>query len=68
MDCEISFGAVTSEGFLITAPALPYRVGDLLSQHLLKDTLTTMDRDANGSACMRSWEIIQLEGEFGALQ
>jgi hypothetical protein len=66
VDCEISFGLVTPEGFLITASTLPYRVGDLLGQHLRNHTLTTMDRDAYGSTYMRHWDITEREGEFSA--
>ena len=63
VDCEISFGLVTREGFLISASSLPYRVGDLLGQQLDHDTLTTEDRDAYGSTRMRRWDITEREGE-----
>jgi hypothetical protein len=63
VDCEIAFGLVTPDGFLITASSLPYRVGDFLGQELDLDALTTMDREAHGKACVRRWTIMEREGE-----
>jgi hypothetical protein len=68
LDCEISFGSVTPKGLLITASSLPFRVGDLLGQHLGSDTLTTTDRDPDGGTHMRRWDITEREGELSALQ
>lgn len=68
VDCEVSFGLVTRDGFLITASSLPYRIGDLLSQQPDSDTLTTEDRDAYGSTRMRRWDITEREGELSALE
>lgn len=68
IDCEISFGLVTREGFLISASSLPYRAGDLLGQRLDDHTLITKDRDAYGSTRVRRWDITERQGELGAWQ
>lgn len=68
VDCEISFGVVGLEEFRITASTLPYRIGDILNQQLGDGTLTTNDRDHNGNAITRQWEITGIEGATGALQ
>jgi hypothetical protein len=64
VDCEISLGRVTPDGFLIAASSLPYRVGDHLVHHLGIDTLVTKDRDARGNARTRGWAIADREGDF----
>jgi hypothetical protein len=67
VDCEVSFGAVSGVGFQITASSLPYRIGDVLGQRLTGRSLTTMDRAVNGDVITRAWDIIDREGEVGAL-
>jgi hypothetical protein len=67
IDCEISRGVVTPEGFQITTSTLPYRVGAVLGQDVLHDTITTRDRGADGAAVGRVWDIIECEGDLGAL-
>jgi hypothetical protein len=68
VNCEISFGSVSAEGFRITASTLPYRAGDYLQQHFGADMFTTMDRAANGDAVTRDWDIVSTEGELAALR
>jgi hypothetical protein len=66
IDCEISFGIVTPEGFRITASTLPFRRGRMLGQLALGDTITTPGR-ANGKATLSVWEILDCEGDAGAI-
>ena len=68
IDCEISFGIVACEGFRITAATLPYRLGAVLGQRFLHDTVTTCHRAADGAAGARVWDIIDCEGDLGALR
>jgi hypothetical protein len=68
VDCEISFGMAAPDGFRITASSLPYRVGDVLGQSLTKDSVGTRDRDERGDPVDRRWEIVDREGDIGALQ
>jgi hypothetical protein len=66
VDCEISFGAALPSGFRISASTLPWRIGDSLEQHFVREQLSTMDRAANGSTMTRRWEIIETEGDLDA--
>jgi hypothetical protein len=66
VDCEISIGAALPSGFRISASTLPWRVGDRLEQHFVRDQLSTMDRAPNGSTLTRRWEIIDAEGDLDA--
>jgi hypothetical protein len=66
LDCEISFGAALPSGFRISASTLPWRVGDMLEQHFVREQLSTMDRAANGSTMTRRWEITDAEGDLDA--
>jgi hypothetical protein len=68
VDCEISFGIVTPDGFRITASSLPYRIGDVLSQSLTNDWVSTRDRDARGNPVDRLWDIVGAEGDIGVLR
>jgi hypothetical protein len=68
IDCEISFGVVAPEGFRIGASTLPYRLGAVLGQCLRDDTVTTCDRGTGGAAVARHWDIIECEGDLGALR
>jgi hypothetical protein len=67
VDCEISFGNVSPNGFCITQSSLPYRRGDVLKQRLTNDTVITMDRAPNGDPIARHWRITESEGERAAL-
>lgn len=67
VDCEISFGRALPSGFRITASTLPWRIGVLLDQRIMRTQLTTLDCAGNGSAITRRWEIVDAEGDLGAL-
>jgi hypothetical protein len=67
VDCEISFGRVLPAGFHISASTLPWRIGALLGQRIMRTQLTTPDCAANGSAISRRWEIVEAEGDLSAL-
>jgi hypothetical protein len=67
VDCEISFGRALPAGFLIGASTLPWRIGALLDQRLMRTQLTTLDCAANGSAMTRRWEIVDAEGDLSVL-
>jgi len=64
IDCEISFGMVRPEGFVITASSLPYRVGDILDPRHSGQQLQTMDRAPAGNIATRHWEISEVEGDL----
>lgn len=67
VDCEISFGIAAPNGFRITASSLPWRIGEALGQSLRHDTFSTPDRDERNRPVMRRWEIVDTEGDIGAL-
>jgi hypothetical protein len=67
LDCEISFGDALPGRFQITAPTLPYRIGDVLDPHFMRGQLITMDRAQNSTAMTRRWEITHGEGDPEAL-
>jgi hypothetical protein len=67
IDCEISFGTVGAAGFMITASSLPYRIGDFLDPRYCGGRLTTLDRSSTGAVVIRSWEIIESEGDLTAI-
>ncbi len=67
VDCEISFGSLRAEGFVITASSLPFRVGDILDPSLAGDDMTTRDRATTGDVVTRHWAITESEGEVRAL-
>lgn len=68
VDCEISFGIVTLDGFRITASSLPYRIGSSLNQSLTNGMVSILDRDARGNPVDRHWEIVDGEGDLGVLR
>lgn len=67
VDCEISFGRVSSAGFLISASTLPFRVGDRLDPQIRGEALTIRDRTAEGDPTERHWLITAAEGDLGRL-
>jgi hypothetical protein len=67
VDCEISVGGALPAGFQITASTLPWRIGALLDPRFMQAQLTTLDCAADGSAITRRWEIVDAEGDPGAL-
>lgn len=66
IDCEISFGVVSTEGFVITASTLPHRLGESLDPRHSAAGLKTRDRAATGGSVTRHWEISNLEGDLDA--
>jgi hypothetical protein len=68
LDCEISFGQVAPDGFRIAASTLPYRVGDILGQRMVGDTIVTDDRGSRGEPIQRRWVIIAAEGALDAIR
>ncbi len=64
IDCEISLGEVRGDRFQIVASTLPFRVGDDLAVHAVRDTASIRDRDARGNYVVRHWEITASEGEM----
>ncbi len=67
VDCEISSGTVTADGFRILASSLPYRVGDLIAPRLDGEALSMQDRAGDGRHIRRRWRITASEGELEAL-
>lgn len=69
VDCEISFGRVAGKDWTILRSSLPYREGahlDLLmagSGH----RLSTADVAVDASAMLRTWDVVEIEGDAAAL-
>ncbi|MDB6082674.1 MAG: hypothetical protein JWN43_555 [Gammaproteobacteria bacterium] len=68
MDCEISAGTVAADGLRISASTLPYRRGRRVGQRMLQNRVTTLECSAAGDAVTRAWDIIESEGDAGALE
>jgi allophanate hydrolase len=64
VDCEISFGAVTNDGWRIDRSTLPYRVGRLLAPQITGRGLSTADVDPWGRPIVRRWTITAEDGGF----
>ena len=67
IDCEISIGAITAEGWRIDRSTLPWRAGALLLEadaDLSGATLAVMDMDVNGRPTIRRLEAIDRRGAF----
>ncbi len=69
VDCEISFGSVAGDAWVIERSSLPYREGALLSPQLSasEHRFSSADVAADGSEMRRVWNVVELEGEPGAL-
>jgi hypothetical protein len=69
VDCEISFGNVTSAGWVISRSSLPYREGAHLDPRPVAGThrCRTADGGAGEGVTCRTWEILELEGDAAAL-
>jgi hypothetical protein len=67
VDCEISFGAIDGDDWLIAASTLPFRVGDRLCPLAQGEGgIALSGRDAAGAPVMRGWRIISREGNTSA--
>ncbi len=69
VDCEISFGRVSASGWIIERSSLPYREGARLDPQISRSEqcCKTEDISGDGSAMLRRWDIIELEGDASAL-
>ena len=67
IDCEISIGVASSRGLRICASTLPHRVDDRLTAGLAGHVCDIPDRAADGAPYMRRWDILEVEGDMGAL-
>ena len=67
VDCEISFGRVADDAWVIERSSLPYREGALLSPWFSasEHTFSSSDVTADGSAMRRNWNVVELEGVPG---
>jgi hypothetical protein len=68
IDCEISVGRITPQGFQITASTLPYRVGRMLNQRFMARRVALDDVDPNGIAVERRWDLHDTEGDIHHLR
>jgi isopenicillin N synthase-like dioxygenase len=67
IDCEISFGTVTSEGWRIDRSTLPWREGALLVEPqaaIVGGRLAVADVDAKGLPIERELRLMDLHGTF----
>lgn len=67
IDCEISFGTVTPEGWRIDRSTLPWREGALLAQPdvaIERARLDVLDVDARGLPVTRHLKLLDLHGTF----
>lgn len=68
IDCEISFGEVTPQGWRIDQSSLPFREGRYLDPHLPVGRSTSVvaaDIDRDGRPMERRWTILDLQGQLG---
>lgn len=69
LDLEISQGVVTTRGWIIQRSSLPFRETDnmgLRGDLTRDDRIGTLDRDPQGRARDRVWEILSMEGSPSA--
>jgi hypothetical protein len=64
VDCEISLGALTTDGWRIDRSTLPHRVGRLLAPQIASWGLATADADPWGRPIMRRWAITAQDAGF----
>lgn len=67
IDCEISFGTITPEGWRIDRSTLPWREGALLlgaDARMASGVLTVADVDPTGAPMARRLELLDLHGAF----
>ena len=63
VDCEISLGEVSENGWRITRSSLPYKVGAALKVQLGQQ-LQVADIDESGDKKTRQWNILKVEGNL----
>lgn len=63
VDCEISIGVIDGTRWRVEASTLPYRVGADLAPERAGDGLTTRDVRPGGEPAVRTWQIVESEGE-----
>lgn len=67
VDCEISFGAIDGDDWLIAGSTLPFRVGDKLCPLAQGEGgIALSGRDAAGAPVIHGWRIISREGNTSA--
>lgn len=67
VDCEISLGRASAQGWQITRSSLPYKVGALLAARPHGDRgVRLSDLDEAGRAVWRPWEVVEEEGDGSA--
>lgn len=67
VDCEISFGTITSAGWQIVSSTLPWRIGSILIEEdalEFGDRFCISDIDAHGRPMARHLAVIQAYGDF----
>jgi hypothetical protein len=64
IDCEISIGTVSADGFRITSSTLPHRRGARLELRVEPGTALHVDCDAAGAQVTRIWDIVECEGDI----
>jgi len=67
VDCEISEGTVTADGWIIRRSSLPYREGCCLAMHAPErsGTFDVSDLSAEGRLVERCWDIVDAQGAPG---
>jgi hypothetical protein len=67
IDCEISYGAVTTDGWKIEHSSLPFKEGKALDPRFppgKTSSIVVDDIDRNGAAFERRWSIIDAQGHL----
>jgi hypothetical protein len=64
LDCEISLG---SAGNVILASTHPWRVSERFELTCTEASVTTVDIDPEGNRLVRRWEVVEAEGDPGAV-
>jgi hypothetical protein len=67
LDCEITLGSAGFGGNVILASTHPWRVAAYFELRCADSTVSTRDVDAAGQPVLRRWEVIESEGDPGAV-
>lgn len=67
VDCELSFGQVSPDGWIIARSSLPWRVGADLGPRRTDGGLLTEDRASDGTLLRRHWVVFETDGHIETL-
>jgi hypothetical protein len=67
LDCEITLGSAGMGPNVILASTHPWRVAERFQLRCTDSTVETLDTDSAGKALRRQWEVLEAEGDPGAV-